>query len=304
MSYELLPDRSKFQYFRGNLHGHSNHSDGALSPGEVINQYQKLGYHFTCLSDHLWSNKEYCAPNVLDTRSLNQSNFVTIPSAEIHCRGKKYVKDGLWHIVANGLPIDFPYASDLETAPELINRAIEAGAFVTIAHPEWYSLTFEEAFSIRQAHGVEIFNNSCHIESGRGSGIAIADYLLQENQKILFTATDDSHFRINDAGGGWVMVASKELSERAILEALKKGQYYSSTGVDILHFSMNNRKVQITCSPSNHICVAGAGSASRYHNGQNLTHAELDLTSFNSEWFRVSVIDCAGRCAWTNPIWF
>ena len=303
MNIELLPSRSKHQYFRGNLHGHTTHSDGALSPEDVVKHYQQLGYDFICLSDHLWTNKDYCAPDVLDSSSLNTANFITIPSAEIHCLGKKYVRDGLWHIVANGLPLDFLPASDQETAPELVNRALQAGAFVTIAHPDWYMLTLDELMSVSHAHGVEIFNNSCHIEAGRGGGIAAADYLLQEKHKIVLTATDDSHFRINDAGGGWVMVAAKELSEQALLDALKKGQYYSSTGVEILKFSINEKKVQLVCSPASHVCVAGSGSSSKYHNGQNLTSVELDLTNFNSDWFRITIIDCIGRCAWTNPIW-
>ena len=70
MSIDLLPPRSNHHYFRGNLHGHTTHSDGALSPKEVVEHYQLLGYDFTCLSDHLWSNKDYCAINVLDPRPL------------------------------------------------------------------------------------------------------------------------------------------------------------------------------------------------------------------------------------------
>jgi histidinol phosphatase-like PHP family hydrolase len=120
MNIELLPSRSKHQYFRGNLHGHTTHSDGALSPEDVVKHYQQLGYDFICLSDHLWTNKDYCAIDVLDSSSLNTENFITIPSAEIHCLGKKYVRDGLWHIVANGLPLDFLPASDQETAQNLL----------------------------------------------------------------------------------------------------------------------------------------------------------------------------------------
>ena len=31
---DLLPSKNKHKYFKGNLHGHSNHSDGALNPKE------------------------------------------------------------------------------------------------------------------------------------------------------------------------------------------------------------------------------------------------------------------------------
>ena len=300
---DLLPSKNTHKYLRGNLHGHSDHSDGALNPKEVIKKYQELGYDFTCLSDHLWKGSKFAAETVLDIKNLNQKDFITIPSAELHCRGKKYIRDGLWHIVANGLPLDFKCADEEETAPHLVQRAIEAGAFVTIAHPEWYSLTFDECLSLSHAHGIEIYNHSCHIEAQRGFGTATADYLLQENNKIFLTATDDSHFRMQDFGGGWVMVAADNLSEISILNALKNGQYYSTTGIEIFEFEMNNRKVNIQCSPSNQVCIVGQGAKSMSQNEKNITNAEFDLTDYPSEWFRVSIADDSGNFAWTNPVW-
>ena len=38
----LLPSKYTHQYFRGNLHGHSNHSDGALNPKEVIKKVSRI----------------------------------------------------------------------------------------------------------------------------------------------------------------------------------------------------------------------------------------------------------------------
>ena len=300
----LLPSKNTHKYFKGNLHGHSNHSDGALNPQDVVNKYKQVGYDFTCLSDHLWKGSKFAAETVLETKNLNQKDFLTIPSAELHCRGKKYIRDGLWHIVANGLPLDFKCANEEEIASHLVQRAIDAGAFVTIAHPEWYSLTFDECLSVSHAHGVEIYNHSCHIEAQRGFGTAAADYLLQENNKIFLTATDDSHFKIQDFGGGWVMVAADNLSEISILNALKNGQYYSSTGVEIFEFEMNNRKVTISCSPSSQVCIVGQGAKSMSQNGKNITNAEFDLIDYPSDWFRVSIANDSGKFAWTNPVWF
>ena len=185
---DLLPPKNSTKYFKGNLHGHSTHSDGALSPNEVVNEYKKLGYDFTCLSEHLWKGEKFANELVLDTTNLNEDNFIVIPSAELHCKGKKYIKNELWHIVANGLPLDFKCADDQERAPELIKRALDVGAFVTIAHPEWYTLTFDECMSVSHAHGVEIYNHSCHIEAARGFGTATVDYLLQENKKNFFNS--------------------------------------------------------------------------------------------------------------------
>ena len=299
----LLPSMRIGRYFRGNLHGHSTHSDGEYTPEQVIQFYHRLGYDFTCLSDHLWTDSSYAATSVLDASALCPDGFLTIPSAELHCRGKKYDQDGLWHIVANGLPLDFKVADETETGPEMVSRALAAGAFVSIAHPEWYSLTSEEALSVSHAHAVEIYNHSCFVESQRYSGIMTADQLLQEGKQIGVTATDDSHFRNADAGGGWVMVAANSLSQDAIISALKNKHYYASTGPDFHGLYIKDKQLVIECSAAEQINLVGAGYQSMSRHGPNLTRAEFDLSGFHSDWFRITILAGNAKKAWSNPYW-
>ena len=108
---------------------------------------------------------------------------------------------------------------------------------------------------------------------------------------------------MQDSGGGWVMVAADELSESSILNALKNGQYYSSTGVEIFEFEIDNYKVNIQCSPSNQVCIVGQGAKSMSQNGKNITQVEFDLKKYPSDWFRVSIANDSGDFAWTNPVW-
>ena len=90
--------------------------------------------------DHYWTDPRYSAETVCDSSGLDSDDFITIISAELHCHGELYDQAGLWHILANGLPLDFPIASATETGPELVSRAVAAGAFVSIPHPEWYAI--------------------------------------------------------------------------------------------------------------------------------------------------------------------
>ena len=59
---DLLPSRNTFNYYKGNLHGHSNHSDGALKPNEVVNEYKNLGYDFT-LKSITWESSKRNYPS-------------------------------------------------------------------------------------------------------------------------------------------------------------------------------------------------------------------------------------------------
>ena len=289
--------------YRGNLHGHSTHSDGVLSAQAVVETYADLGYDFTCLSDHLWIDDKFAATSVCDGRALDRKGFITLPSAELHCYGKTYDQDGVWHIVANGLPLDFACPDANETAPDLIARAQAAGAYVSLAHPEWYTMTTDEAMQVAAADAVEIYNHSCVVTSARGSGIAIADYLLNEGKKISFTATDDSHFELPDWGGGWVMVAAAELSRNALVAALKAGHHYASTGADFTDLQIEDGVLTVSSSPVENVVISGAGHMAMAETGKNMTVTQFDLSKFRSDWFRITLRDAAGKMAWSNPIY-
>jgi len=300
---KLKPFDKSGIFYKGNLHGHSDYSDGLLKPKTVIEFYKSYSYDFTCLSDHLWHDKRFAAESVNDVSDFNFKDFITIPSAEIHVKGKKYERAGLWHLVANGLPLDFKIASDNETIDELLNRIIETGAFVTIAHPEWYSLSSDEAIKVSNAHAVEIYNHAATISSNRGSGIATADFLLNNNKKILLTASDDSHFHKEDALGGWVFVKCKNLSIQDILYSLKNGNYYSSTGIAIYNIDLDDNELLIQCSPASHIIISGSSNTCLSKNGYNITSAKFDLNKLDTSFFRVTVLNEYGKYAWSNPYW-
>ena len=291
--------------YRGNLHGHSTHSDGRNSPADVVRLYRDAGYHFTCLSEHYWSNPRFCAATLNDASALDRDDFITLLSAELHCHGKLYDCDGLWHIVANGLPPGFAIAGETETGPELVSRAVAAGAYVTIAHPEWYSLTDAEAQALAEAgaHGVEIYNHASAIYAARGGGRATVDYLLHQGFPIHITATDDSHDIPRDAFGGWVMVAARDLTSDAILAALKAGDFYASTGPDILSITRDGTVIEIETSPVQRIILAADKHHAEPVAGDGITRARFDLKKFDPAFVRIVAIDARGRSAWSNPYW-
>ena len=298
---QLPPFGLGHRLYRGNLHGHSTHSDGLMSAQAVIKTYADFGYDFTCLSDHLWIDENYAAKSVYDGRNLDRKDFITLPSAELHCYGKKYDQDGVWHIVANGLPTDFTCPDANESAADLIARAQAAGAYISLAHPEWYTMTPDEALLVSAADAVEIYNHSCVLSSARGSGMMIADFLLNEGHKISFTATDDSHFHLPDFAGGWVMVAAPRLSQDAIIAACKAGHHYSSTGVDFTEISIDEGILTVQTTPVQSVVLSGEGHLASARHGNNITVAKFDLSEFASKWFRITARGLSNQMAWSNP---
>lgn len=295
------------RFYRGNLHTHSSRSDGALDPAEVCRRYRAEGYDFIALTDHLVGLYDY---PITDTRPFRDEGFTTILGAELH---SGTMENGeLWHLLAVGLPLDFerphaPHFSPVdgqESAPEIARRCVEAGAFVAVAHPQWSGLTLADARSIEAAHAVEVYNHTSAQGCDRGDGWSVADLLLGEGRRLSVIATDDAHFHGDDAFGGWVMVKAEENSPEALLAALKAGRFYASQGPALHAITVVDGGVEIACSPVTRVIVQGQGTATVGVTGRSMTRARLPLERLaRSPWMRITLIDAAGKRAWSNPLW-
>lgn len=283
---------------RGNLHGHSTGSDGALGPDEVCARYAAAGYDFVAVSDHFMAR--YGHP-VTDTRGARQKGFTTLLGAELHAPATS--GGDIWHIVAVGLPPNFAATGEGETGAALARRAAEAGAFVALAHPHWSQLTLQDGLSIEAAHAVEVYNNKSAIEVDRGDGLVLWDALLHAGRRVFAIASDDSHWHGPDAFGGWIMVRAAEATPEALLDALKRGAFYASQGPEIRHVSRDGDALEVRCSPAASIIVAGPGPWRARELGDGLTRARLPLAPELGGWRRLIVRDAAGRRAWSNPLW-
>lgn len=295
------------RFWRGNLHTHSTRSDGVLSPEEVCRRYRAEGYDFLALTDHFVGLFGY---PIVDTVPMRAEGFTTLLGAELHSGAM--ANGELWHILAVGLPADFAPSDSpdfhahrgQETAAELAERAVAAGAFVAIAHPQWSGLTLEDARAVTAAHAVEVYNHGCAAGCDRPDGFAIADLLLAEGRKLSLIATDDAHFSEPDHFGGWVMVKAEANEPEALLEALKRGDFYSSQGPELRDVRVEGDKVVVECSAVSSVVALGHGIAAKGVHGHSMTRAEIPLVRFNNTpWVRVAVIDAAGKRAWSNPIW-
>ncbi|MBN2907686.1 MAG: CehA/McbA family metallohydrolase [Rhodobacteraceae bacterium] len=295
------------RFYRGNLHTHSDRSDGALPPQEVCRRYRAEGYDFIALTDHFIGLYDY---PITDTTGFRDAGFTTILGAEMHSGAM--ANGELWHILAVGLPADFapPNApgfrpvADQETGAEIAQRCVQAGAFVAIAHPQWSGLTMEDARGITAAHAVETYNHGCATGCDRADGFHTLDLLLSEGRHLTLVATDDAHFTEPDHFGGWVMVKALENTPEALLDALKAGRFYSTQGPELRDIRLGEGQIEVDCSPVASVIVQGHGSAAQAIHGQSMTTARMDLGRFaNSPWLRVTVIDRAGRRGWSNPLW-
>ncbi|HEU0163479.1 MAG TPA: CehA/McbA family metallohydrolase [Thermomicrobiales bacterium] len=306
-------------FYKGNIHLHSNHSDGRLAPADVVEEYRSRGYDFVAITDHfldrdylmgLVGRAEYEGAgefiNVNDTSALRSENFTTIFGSEIH--GTGMANGTNWHIVAVGLPLDFAPWDGEESGAAIAERAQKAGAFVGIAHPAASSVTIEDAKQIIPfADSIEIYNHACNL-FGMTDSWHFADILYTEGNRLSAYAADDAHtIGERDAFGGWVHVKAESLEPDALLKALKAGDFYSSTGPEITNVAIEGDEFIVQSSPATAILVTGMGGY-RYKLGSAdapISEARFPLEDIKKmPYARVTVIGPNQERAWSNPIWF
>ena len=301
MSIDQLPFSHPGRFWKGNLHTHSDRSDGGYSPEQVCRQYREAGYDFISLTDHFLPSYDF---PITDTRSLRTNRFTTIIGAELHTDLTEFGSP--WHILAVGLPDDFAPPGESETAAQMANRAKDAGAYVAVAHPSWYGITERDLEAIGMVDAIEVHNGVAVDHNNHPDSWSLTDVALARGLRYNVCATDDFHGTCgrHDFGRGWVQVKCESLEPEALLSALKAGHYYSSNGPKIHDIRRDGTKLLLRCSPASRVFLTGFSAAAVAVDGGNGLEFEFDLDGFNSPFGRVTVRGADGGSAWSNPFWF
>jgi predicted metal-dependent phosphoesterase TrpH len=283
------------RWFRGNLHAHSDRSDGVAPPEQVIAAYRAAGYDFLVLTDHF---EERWGWTVTDTSAARDDGFTTLLGAELS--SADWDDEDVYWVNAIGLPADFA------PGDEAIRRAAEAGAYNVLLHPGLTNFLDFDALPVEHLHAVETYNRSAAVSwPDQAEARYAVDALLARGHRLHVTVGDDSHGHHTwDRFGAWVQVRAERLDPDALLAALKAGAYYSTQGPRIADVTVDGDRVHVACSPARAVALTGIhGWRSDVVIAESLEAATLDLGKLRSPYWRVTVTDADGRRAWTNPVW-
>ena len=139
--------------------------------------------------------------------------------------------------------------------------------FPHINHPNFgWAMTAEDLIALRGEQFFEVYNGHPAVHNyGEGKrpsmeriwDIILTRRLLNDLPLMYGMAVDDSHnyhdFDIehSNPGRAWVMVRADRLSAPAIVEAMERGDFYASTGVELNSISNEAERLQIQISPEN-----------------------------------------------------
>ena len=322
---KILLDENK-PFYKANLHCHSTYSDGKFTVEELKEQYKAQGYSIIAFTDH---------EHVIDNSRLNDENFLALTACEIAIKEfpeqstlknhtmrvchlnlyaldqhnavtpcyssiyDHYIKDEIQDKIQHEGEFNRIYTAD--GINEIIRTAKEKGFIVCYNHPTW---SLENALQYLHYDGlfaVEIYNTTAFRPGARVDDEHVFDDFLRAGKQISCICADDNH-SLPNSFGGWVCINAEKLEYGSIMTALQKGDFYASTGPQILSLVQNGLEVEITTSPCKKIGVTTFG---RYapaviaKEDEPLTTARFTLKP-EDKYFRIRVTDACGHTAYTQ----
>ncbi|RDI76128.1 PHP domain-containing protein [Gaiella occulta] len=298
----MTPWQASGPWLRCALHAHTTNSDGELAPRMLVKHYERAGYDVLAITDH-WHRTEAPSGRVL-----------VIPGAELNCL-LPAGRDG--HVLALGVDAD---PGELGERLDLAGTAgwiVAHGGVAYLAHPYWTGATPGTLELPAEVSGIEVYNAGCELEIGRGLSAVHWDELLAAGHACHAIAADDTHHPGFDSDLAWTWVRA-ERSAEAVLEALRSGCFYASTGPLLTDVRVGDGAVEVECSPCRSVTLlTGVSSGAAVHAGRLgysyaaeivdrthdglITAARLVLPE-TAPYARVEVVDAAGKTAWSNRV--
>ena len=336
-------------WYRGNTHTHtrfSDKSDANGPPAAVVEWYKAHGYQFLFVTDH----EHLTDVASLNERYGERDKFLVLPGQEItQIIADPNHTGGVRHAHVNGLDINRtimpllpPERSDVTGIMRLaatgvsmtatyqrnLTEIVKAGGFPQINHPNLlWSVELKDLMPLQAPFLFEIWNgypNSNNLggtdEQGHVSPSAesLWDSLLGAHKVVWGVGSDDSHTydqfdnpQSPSPGKAWVEVCAPALTIADVMNALRHGNFYASTGVRLLSYKATSKEISIEFerlpdwSPN---LIPVTRYTTRFIGSGGRVLAEIAGPSphysfqGNEGYVRASITDSDGRRAWTQPV--
>jgi len=221
----------------------------------------------------------------------------------------------------NGLEVDrFVKPPDggqsvLAVLQQMVDSIRAARGVPSINHPNFgWAITPDELGQLERTRLFEVFNGHPTVNNLGGGGVPSLeetwDRILSSGKMLYGIAVDDAHYfkRPEDPmaprpGKGWVYVRSPRLEGRALVEALERGDFYSSTGVQMTSIEANASSLSLVVKtePSSKYRIQFIG-----RQGRVLSEVTTPTASYSFKgdegYVRAKVMESNGKIAWIQPV--
>ena len=304
------PKPQAARWFKGNLHTHTVNSDGDSTPDDVVRWYRERDYQFLVLTDHNYLT----SVDGLNAVHGADDKFLVVKGEEVTDR----FGDKPLHV--NGLEVErLVTPTGGQSVVDVVQRMVDgiraARGVPSINHPNFgWAISPDELGQLQRTRLFEVFNGHPTVNNLGGGGVPSLeetwDRILSSGKMLYGIAVDDAHYfkRPEDPtaprpGKGWVYVRSPRLEGRALVEALARGDFYSSTGVQMqtVDASTTALSLAVKTEPSSKYRIQFIGRQGRILS--DVTTPTASYTFKGDEGYvRAKVLESNGKVAWIQPV--
>lgn len=221
-------------WVRSNLHCHSaNSHDGEIPVPELCRWYARRGYGLLAITDHNQITD-------LTTAQSDGSMLLVGRSVEIG-----YQTENILAIGIDELP------DERLTVQEKLDAIARQGGMAILAHPNWRwnHWTADQLMLLQGYIGIEIVNTHMVECEGNEFALHIFDEILLRGKRALAFGNDDAHnFTDNQViGRAWNEILVTRPTYADLMEAIRTGRFYVSTGAHIDAARLTGDRFTIDC---------------------------------------------------------
>ncbi|MGL5151444.1 MAG: hypothetical protein ACRC7N_12830 [Clostridium sp.] len=280
-------------WVKGNLHTHTENSKcGHYKLEDILKMYTsyRMEYDYLAITDH-------CQITDLDGNE-DREDILLFNGVEFKASAFQTLGIGVRN-----------YSDDNEeskTHQEIFDDVIEQGGINIICHPHIYNddyWPYNKLMELNGYTGIEIFNNNVKMDnSGHSIATDIWDKLLSSGKKVWGFANDDMHV-FSRVGGGYNITLVDSKSKEDILNALRRGSFYATSGLILDNIKIDNNIISLEIKDKRvpYVTFRYIGK-----NGVILKEEKSQNSSYeiqgNEGYVRVEVERNDGVRAWLQPI--
>ncbi|MPZ21459.1 MAG: hypothetical protein GEV06_26735, partial [Luteitalea sp.] len=303
-------EEASLQWYKGNTHTHTLNSDGDSTPDEVVRWYREHGYDFLVLSDHNFLT----SVEALNALHGADEQFVVLKGEEVTDRfGEKPL-----HV--NGLDVSTRVepqggSSVVDVLQRNVDAIRRADGIPHINHPNYrWAITADELRQVRNNRLFEVFNGHPTVNNLGGGGVPgleeAWDAILTNGTLLYGIAVDDAHVfkdpgnpNVSGPGRGWVVVRAPRLEARAIVDALDRGNFYASTGVELADYQATPEQITVSVKEraEEKYRIQFIGKGGRLLREATELNATYEIRG-DEGYVRAKIIESNGSVAWCQPV--
>jgi hypothetical protein len=308
------PQPRRAGWYRGDLHGHTRHSDAEWDVVDLAQYARNYRLDFVTLSDH------NTVAGLAQHLSLTTDDLVTIGGLELTTYYGHALALGVhhwldWRVQPGGL-----------TMPQIAANVEAAGGLFIIAHPKTHGdpvctgcdWTYADMLP-GTARYVEIWNGWWNDENE--AALRLWYDWLNQGYHMIATAGTDIHEPLYDLSPGFNMVYALEFNEQGILDGVRHGHAYVSAGPrleltahstngtsammgDLLSGSLSELALQWRgCTQGDRISLILDGQPRETWEAEAAGGRTWNTLDRPARWCAMAVRNAQGAlCAHTNPI--